>query len=307
MLFLLSLLVTVCVAVPAMHRAPERTIPKANGLYFEFDGEKRYFAGTNAYWLSYLQINSDVDLVLDHMAEAQLRIVRIWGFNDAKVVPTNGMWLLLFTYPLKITDDRLGSVWFQAFNGTGEPVINTGANGLQRLDYAIRAAETRGIKFIIPFVNNWNDYGGMEAYYPYCVNLNSTTPPNEQWYTNKKCQDQYQKYLKAIVVRHRDSPAVFAWELANEPRCNGCNQTVVTEWARKTSRYIKSLDSKHMVAVGDEGFGLQVNTTAMDSSSEYPYLFQEGTDFAALVALPDIDMGTFHLYPDHCKFDTVQG
>jgi mannan endo-1,4-beta-mannosidase len=203
---------------------------------------------------------------------------------------------------LSTSDNNLGSTWYQAFNGTNEPIINTGANGLQRLDYAIQAAETRGIKFIIPFVNNWADYGGMEAYYPYCVDLTSKVPANEQWYKNKKCQDQYQKYLKTIILRHKDSPAVLAWELANEPRCNGCDKSVVTEWARKTSRFIKSLDSKHMVAVGDEGFGLAVNTTTMDSSSEYPYLFQEGTDFAALVALPDIDMGTFHLYPDHCKF-----
>jgi mannan endo-1,4-beta-mannosidase len=92
LLLLYLLLVAACAAMPALRIAPIRTIPKANGLYFEFDGEKRYFAGTNSYWLPYLQSNADVNLVLDHMAEAQLRIVRIWGFNDAKDgPPTNGL------------------------------------------------------------------------------------------------------------------------------------------------------------------------------------------------------------------------
>jgi hypothetical protein len=55
-----------------------------------------------------------------------------------------------------------------------------------------------------------------------------------------------------------------------------------------------------MVAVGDEGFGLIAPPSNPDADS-YPNTFSEGTDFAALVAIPDIDFGTFHLYPDHCK------
>jgi mannan endo-1,4-beta-mannosidase len=190
-----------------------------------------------------------------------------------------------------------GSVWFQAFpNGTA-PVINTGANGLQRLDYVVKAAEKRGIKLIIPFVNNWLDYGGMDAYKYFCQEDQNS---KSEWYTSAKCQAQYQKYIKAVVTRYPNSPAIFAWELANEPRCAGCNVTVITEWARQTSKYIKTLAPKHMVAVGDEGFGLTAPPSSPDPSS-YPNTFNEGTDFADLIALPDIDFGTFHLYPDHCK------
>src|ERR1700750_290376 len=69
---------------------PVRTIPRKRGLLFELDGETKYWAGTNAYWLPFLTKDADVDLVLDHMAEAQLRIVRIWGFNDVAKHPDNG-------------------------------------------------------------------------------------------------------------------------------------------------------------------------------------------------------------------------
>ena len=60
-------------------------------MHFELDGETKYWAGTNAYWLPFLPNNADVDLVLDHMAEAQLRIVRTWGFNDIVRSPNNCM------------------------------------------------------------------------------------------------------------------------------------------------------------------------------------------------------------------------
>jgi mannan endo-1,4-beta-mannosidase len=184
-------------------------------------------------------------------------------------------------------------------------VINDGPLGLQRLDYVVHAAEKRGIKLVIPFVNNWEDYGGMTAYTTYCLNLTEPraadelpTDTKQAWYETAKCQEQYQRYIKAVVTRYLDSPTVFAWQLANEPRCGGCETSVVTEWARKTSAYIKSLDKKHMVSIGDEGFGLKASGPGSD---QYPYGFFEGTDFKSLVELPNIDMGTFHLYPDHCE------
>jgi mannan endo-1,4-beta-mannosidase len=46
------------------------------------------------------------------------------------------------------------------------------------------------------------------------------------WYTTSAIQSAYQAYIKAVVSRYAGSPAVFAWELANEPRCNGCSAYV---------------------------------------------------------------------------------
>ena len=33
-----------------------------------------------------------------------------------------------------------------------------------------------------------------------------------------------------------------------------CNPQTVTNWAKEISAYIKTLDSNHLVALGDEGF-----------------------------------------------------
>jgi len=133
----------------------------------------------------------------------------------------------------------------------------------------VSSAESHGIKLIINFVNNWSDYGGMPAYNTY-YGTNKTT-----WYTNTEVQTQYKAYIKAVVSRYSSSSAVFAWELANEPRCNGCPTSIVTTWATSISAYIKSLDSTHMVTLGDEGF--------MNGGGDgsYPYTTEEGIDFAS--------------------------
>lgn len=224
------------------------------------------YAGTNSYWMPFLTNDNDVNVIMGHLAASMQKILRVWGFNDVKTIPSAGI------------------VYFQSFSGS-TATINTGANGLRRLDAVVTSAEKNGIKLIINFVNNWTDYGGMAAYFSAC-GVNS----NAQWYQSTKCQTMYQAYIKAVVSRYRTSTAIFAWELANEPRCNGCSTSILTNWIRSSSNYVRSLDSDHMIAIGDEGFGLT-------GDGSYPYQFGEGLDFAANLALPNISFGTFHLYP----------
>lgn len=82
---LLALLIPVlCAATPGAQ------FPKANGLKFEIDGKTQYFAGTNSYWLPFLTDNGDIDLTLDHLAGAGLKIIRTWGFNDVTKIPSKG-------------------------------------------------------------------------------------------------------------------------------------------------------------------------------------------------------------------------
>lgn len=82
---------------------------------------------------------------MSHLQTSGLKILRVWGFNDVNTTPGSG------------------TVWYQSLSGS-TPTINTGVNGLQRLDYVVKSAEAHGIKLIINFVNNWDDYGGIKAY-----------------------------------------------------------------------------------------------------------------------------------------------
>lgn len=217
-------------ATPTPSANASASFPTTSGLEFVIDGEAGYFPGSNSYWIGFLTNNADVDLVFDHMAESGLRILRVWGFNDVNEVPGEG------------------TVYFQ-LHQNGNSTINTGEDGLQRLDYVVQSAEQRGIKLIINFVNYWDDYGGMNAY---VQAYGGSSKPD--FYASQEMQAAYRNYIDAVVSRYTDSPAVFAWELANEPRCNGCETSVLHNWIEETSAYIKSLDSEHMVCIGDGTF-----------------------------------------------------
>jgi mannan endo-1,4-beta-mannosidase len=270
-IFTLALgLLSAAYALPSTRAAAAATV---NGTRFSIDGKTGYFAGTNSYWIGFLTNNKDVDTVLDHISSSGLKILRVWGFNDVNTKPGAGM------------------VWFQLLSGSSSQ-INTGADGLQRLDYVVQSAEKRGVKLIINFVNYWDDYGGINAY------VKAFGGTKESWYTNTRAQDQYKKYIQAVVSRYSKSNAVFAWELANEPRCKGCNTDVIYKWATDISAYIRSLDSNHMITLGDEGFGLPGDTT-------YPYQYGEGTDFVKNLRIKNLDFGTFHMYPDSCAYPFI--
>ncbi|KAF3314749.1 hypothetical protein TWF173_004559 [Orbilia oligospora] len=202
---------------------------------------------------------------MSHLQASKLKVLRVWGFNDV-------------TSP--------SGVYFQLFSGSS-PTINTGSNGLQRLDAIVASAEKYGIKLIIPFVNYWDDYGGMKVYANYYgVSKNA-------FYTDSRVISQYKQYINALVSRYRNSKAIFAWELANEPRCNGCPTSTITSWATSISQYIKSLDPNHLVTLGDEGW------FNGGGDGSYPYSGGEGIDFVKNLAISTLDFGTAHLYPGH--------
>ncbi|KAK0744906.1 GH5 endo-beta-1,4-mannanase [Apiosordaria backusii] len=234
-------------ALPQAQGGGAAASARVSGTRFVIDGKTGYFAGTNSYWVGFLTNNKDVDTTLDHISASGLKILRVWGFNDVNTQPSGN------------------TVWFQRLASSGSQ-INTGANGLQRLDYLVKSAETRGIKLIIALVNYWDDFGGMQAY------VNAFGGTKESWYTNSRAQDQYKRYIQAVVSRYVNSPAIFAWELANEPRCKGCNTNVIFNWATQISDYIRSLDANHLITLGDEGFGLPGQTT-------YPYQYGRGRIF----------------------------
>ena len=124
--------------------------------------------------------------------------MRVWGFNDVNTIPATG------------------TVWYQYLSATGSE-INTGEYGLQRLDYVVSSAEKYGLKLIINFVNNWSDYGGIAAY------VSAFGGNSSSWFTDAASQAQYRAYIEAVVSRYTTSSAILSWELANEPRCSGCD------------------------------------------------------------------------------------
>lgn len=199
---------------------------------------------------------------------------------------------LLPAYPAKWHLYQLWSKWFAIpfIDFCTPPRTHSLANslpGISRLDSAIAHAEKYGVKLVLPFLNNWDDLGGINSYTA-AFGGNATT-----FFTDAKSQEAYKGWIEFAINRYKNSSAIFAWELCNEPRCHGCDSSVIYDWASDISAYIKSLDSTHMVTLGDEGW---FNGTYGDGS--YAYSGAEGVDFLQNINIPTLDYAVMHLYPD---------
>lgn len=61
------------------------------------------------------------------------------------------------------------------------------------------------------------------------------------------CPAQVKDYISAIVTRrnsitsvlYRDDPAIFSWNLLNEPRCKYCGPEVVDSWFGEIAAHLK--------------------------------------------------------------------
>jgi len=240
------------------------------------------------YWTRWQRsvLNSHATLMLS-LTDVQTgyKILRVWAFGNVNEVPDLA------------ETDLTHQVYFQVLNSSGA-YINWAANGIPRLDYVVSSAEKHGIKLVLPFVNNWDDYGGINTYSA-AFGSNATS-----FYTDPTTQAAYKSYIKTVITRYADSPAIFAWELCNEPRCQGCDTSVITKWAAETSAYVKSLDPGHMITLGDEGW-LAPDDGLGDGS--YAYAGGIGIDFAANLKIKTLDYGVFHLYPDSWGYNYTWG
>ncbi|MFG2044156.1 cellulase family glycosylhydrolase [Dactylosporangium sp. NPDC048998] len=264
------------------------------GSDLRLDGRTFRFAGSNNYYLMYSS-RAMVDDVLGDAAAAGFDVLRTWGFLETQ---QNGVSL-------------------QYWGGT-RPAYNDGPDGLQRLDYVLKAARDRGIRLVIPLTNNWSDFGGMDQYVRWRVSQTQAEGHHDDFYTDPVIRGWFKDWIGHVLnrtnsltgVKYKDDPTVMAWELANEPRCggsgalprSGCTERTLLGWADDVSRYIHGVDRHHLVGVGDEGFLCSDRT-----SGDWTVNCADGVDSAALAALPGVDLMSFHLYPDGWGKDAAWG
>ncbi|KAK1991024.1 cellulase [Colletotrichum falcatum] len=259
-----------------------------NGTGFQLDGENFRFAGSNAYYLPFTDNQADIEAGLAAARDAGLKVIRTWGFNDKNATYNpNGL--------PRYGDEGAGGteVVFQRWMPDGTSVVDAAA-----LDKVVAAAEKVGVKLVVALTNNWADYGGMDVY---TVNLGGKY--HDDFYHVPAIKDAFKRYVTALVSRHRDSPAVMAWELANEPRCGAdavrnlprsptCTPARLAAWIAEMSAHVKSVDPDHLVTWGGEGgFDRPWNL-------DWAYNGADGGDFEAEIAIPTVDYGVFHSYPD---------
>jgi mannan endo-1,4-beta-mannosidase len=134
---------------------------------------------------------------------------------------------------------------------------------LDGLDFLLAEMGRRGMRAVMVLNNFWQWSGGMAQYVswhektpiPYPGNYEKFISYAAKFYAYAECQDWFRDHIAMLIdrtnpynrLKYRDDPAVFSWELANEPR------RYPQSWIDETAAYIKSLDPHHMVTTGSEG------------------------------------------------------
>ncbi len=284
-----------CLKTPAGKPQSAFDLTLAPPASFAVDGKPFCFAGSNNYYPIF-KPKPMVDDLFDAARALNLKVMRVWGMLDRGSLDGR--------VPNADGDGQKDGVYFQYWDPLAKrPAYNDGENGLQRLDYVLAAAAKNDIKLIVVLVNNWRAFGGIDQYLMWF-----NRSQHHEFFTAPELKQAYRDWVTHVIGRqnsvngraYREDPTVFAWELANEPRCKGggafdattgWDKRTLTDWAGEMSAYIKSLDGNHLVSVGDEGF--------LDGGGQHwAYAANDGVDHAALTALPEIDFGTFHLYPE---------
>ena len=232
------------------------------GSRLMLDGKSFYFSGTNQYYL-FFKSKAMVDDVMERARAMGLNTMRTWAFCDGE--------------------------WHGGHSLQPEPGVYH-EETFRKLDYAIFKAESMGIRLVLSLVNNWESFGGMDAY----VRWSPTANSHDDFYTDVTTRKLFKEYVSYVLNRvnvytgraYKDEPAILMWELANEPRVTASRVSDLYRWISEMASFVKSIDKNHLLSTGSEG----------DYASD---VFQTHQS-------TDVDVVSFHMYPDHWGWSESQ-
>jgi hypothetical protein len=113
------------------------------------------------------------------------------------------------------------------------------------LDTVLDVARQKGVRLIIPLVDNWKWWGGVAEYAAF------RGKAREDFWKDPQLIDDFKKTIHYVLnrvntctgVAYKDDPTILAWETGNE-------LASPHRWTRKIAAYIKELDPKHLVLDG---------------------------------------------------------
>ncbi|KAJ3700248.1 hypothetical protein LUZ61_003953 [Rhynchospora tenuis] len=251
---------------------------RTSGTHFVVNGRPYYTNGFNAYWLMYMASDpSDRSKISDTFEEASrlgVNVIRTWAFSDGG-----------YNRPLQVSP---GSYNEQMFKG---------------LDFVISEAKKHGIYLILSLVNNWEDFGGKKQYVQWARDKGHYLNSDDDFFTDEVVKQYYKNHIKAVLTRvnsisglmYKDDPTIFAWELINEPRCqNDLPGRILQNWITEMANHVKSIDNKHLLEIGLEGFYGE----SVPDRKQFNPGYEVGTDFISNNKIQGVDFATIHAYPD---------
>ncbi|OMO75164.1 Glycoside hydrolase, family 5 [Corchorus olitorius] len=250
-----------------LHVEADDGFVKTKGMQLMLNGSPFYANGFNAYWLMYMAADpsqrSKVSTAFQDAQQHGLTIARTWAFSDGG------------DRPLQYSP---GSYNEQTFQG---------------LDFVVSEAKKYGIKLILSFANNYDQFGGKKQYVNWARNQGQSIGSDDDFFSNSVTVLTRRNSLTGVA--YKDEPTIMAWELMNEPRCTSDpSGKTMQAWITEMAAHVKSIDGNHLLEAGLEGF----YGPSSSEKQQYNPNFQVGTDFIANNQIPGIDFATVHSYPD---------
>ncbi len=214
---------------------------RADGNHFILNNKRYYFAGANAEYM-FSVYDSVCEELFNDATNLHLGVVRTWAFHEGQEYsfqPKRGVWNEL---------------------------------AFEHLDRIVAMAGHRGVRLLLGLADNWGHNGGMYQYvnwvreeHPESLNTNyavGSVMYHDQWYTNPYCRQWYRDFVTVLLNRtnsitkrvYKNDPTVFGWEIVNEPRCESdYTGATIHEWQHTMSDWVRTVDTNHLLAGGEEG------------------------------------------------------
>ncbi|MFC5651904.1 hypothetical protein ACFPYJ_22830 [Paenibacillus solisilvae] len=144
------------------------------------------------------------------------------------------------------------------------------------LDLVLALAAKHGVRVIIPFIDQWPWFGGIEHFAAF---FNKS--PKEFW-IDPEIRQAFKNFISFVINRtntvtgqpYKEDKAILAWETGNE-------LDSPDEWISDIVSHIRSLEVKQLILDGRYGVSpASVENPAIDIVSNHYYI-DRGTDFIA--------------------------
>jgi len=210
-----------------------------------------------------------VRTVLDRAAANSMNLIRTWAHT---VSPK---------YALETSPGQYSEV---AFSG---------------LDYLLVEARKRGIRVLLVLIDNWSEVGGVDEMVKWAGRRE-----HEDFFTDDGLKDMYKQRVAAVVgrvnsmtgVAYKDDTTIFGYNLINEPRVYK-REGALKLWIDEMAAYVKSIDSNHLLTVGEEGFyPRNVPQSAANPQGLNSWAFDEGQHPVLDHNSPHIDFVSIHIW-----------
>ncbi|MDX2297031.1 MULTISPECIES: cellulase family glycosylhydrolase [Streptomyces] len=253
------------------------------GIRFCLDGREYFIAGANAYdMFTFGSGSGDTETRYMDKARIDAHVARM----VADGVDVALVWM--FSH--------------ESWHGFEEREGEFNEQQYAAFDYVIESAKAHGLRLIPVFENYWEAYGGIDTRLRW-EGLSGGGPARAAFFDQNRCPGCFTSYKNSVShalnrtnhysgVKYKDEPAIFAWELMNEPRYEGqsaaenVDGTTLRAWVDEMGAFVKSIDPNHLLGAGTEGHG-----------TKYGFGGDSGNPFVHTQKSPYIDFASAHPYP----------